>query len=405
MRNLAVRLLEFVGCMLRGPGRSEDLARIEPKTILFCRTDHIGDVLLTLPSLSWVRSRYPRARITLLIASWSQSVVRVGEFCDEVIVCDPPWWTKLRSRRFGGSKRSNWMHMLQIVQVLRRRRFDLCIESRGDVRQMFFFGVLGGAARILSRDRHGGARLADCALVIDDGLHEIDQNLKVVSALGTVRDWAFPVAYRPFDFLDLEIIDDLLKGFDPTAPLVVVHPGAKLVNAWPLGNWLAWMDAISKVLPANFIVTGAPSETSLCETLSAGLKNRRNVAGRLSLASVAALMSRAALVAMADTGPMHFLHFVPTPALLLFGPTPASRFAPNGKHVHVVSADFCCQASLHETCLRLGCDYTSACMASIAVTPVVDAALRLLSTGPKVSGTGRQGEICLVLPPVGPCAD
>ena len=55
------------------------------KTILISRTDSIGDVMLTLPLLGWLKETLPECRLIFLCAAYTQAVVRSCEYVDEVL--------------------------------------------------------------------------------------------------------------------------------------------------------------------------------------------------------------------------------------------------------------------------------------------------------------------------------
>jgi ADP-heptose:LPS heptosyltransferase len=57
--------------------------------ILICRTDNIGDVVLTLPLAGFLKSRYPGIRIDMLVRAYAAPVVRHCRFVDNVIEYDP----------------------------------------------------------------------------------------------------------------------------------------------------------------------------------------------------------------------------------------------------------------------------------------------------------------------------
>ena len=57
----------------------------ENARILIIKTHAIGDLLLTTPAIRDLRSAFPSAHITLLVGSWSASVVRGNPALDEII--------------------------------------------------------------------------------------------------------------------------------------------------------------------------------------------------------------------------------------------------------------------------------------------------------------------------------
>ena len=78
-----VVLVDMVGYALRrlyravvGPARAQGETAGEVRSILAIRLDHIGDVLLTTPALTLLKRRWPQARITCLVGSWSADILR-----------------------------------------------------------------------------------------------------------------------------------------------------------------------------------------------------------------------------------------------------------------------------------------------------------------------------------------
>ncbi|MGR8930439.1 MAG: glycosyltransferase family 9 protein [Gammaproteobacteria bacterium] len=354
--------------------RRRSLKGLLPDSVLFCRVDHIGDVYLSLPALASVRAAYPNAKLVVLAPSWAESLFRVAGYHDELLICDPPWWVSRRKMRFGGSDRQkSWLALWQTIVKIRRYSFDLCIEMRGDVRQILAFGVLGGATRLLTRSRNGAAFLADYAPTIDESLHECQQNLDLIKALGiTDKPPVFP---KPYSEMDIESANRQLLNLssDKDEMTVLIHPGAKWVNQWPAQYYSKLIAELGAEFPEfRVLLTGAESESALCEQIATSLPERAiSLAGRLTLTETAALMASVNLILMADTGPMHFLNAVRTPAILLFGPTSPTRFCPYGNHIQVIAMGDCCIENLHEVCHRVAKGEPSDCMARIDYVKVI----------------------------------
>ena len=64
-----------------------------------------------------------------------------------------------------------------------------------------------------------------------------------------------------------------------------------------------------------------------------------DLVGRLSLPEAAAVLARSALFVGNDSGLMHLAAAAGAPTLGLFGPTPASEYAPVGRRARAVLAE------------------------------------------------------------------
>ncbi|MFF5990578.1 glycosyltransferase family 9 protein [Prauserella flavalba] len=120
------------------------------------------------------------------------------------------------------------------------------------------------------------------------------------------------------------------KGPNPAPGAVVLHPGA----AFPSRRWPAHrFAAVARALAGHrVVVTGGAGEEGLAREVAeaAGLAEDAVLAGRTDLAGLAAVVADAALVVCGDTGVGHLATAFGTPSVLLFGPTPPSRWGPPG---------------------------------------------------------------------------
>jgi ADP-heptose:LPS heptosyltransferase len=119
---------------------------------------------------------------------------------------------------------------------------------------------------------------------------------------------------------------------------VVLHPGAAFpARRWPVDRFAAvarWAVAQGH----DVVVTGGPEEVAVAEDVRrlAGLPATSVLAGRTDLARLAAEVAHARLVVCGDTGVAHLATAYATPSVLLFGPTPPSRWGPASGGPHEV---------------------------------------------------------------------
>jgi ADP-heptose:LPS heptosyltransferase len=120
----------------------------------------------------------------------------------------------------------------------------------------------------------------------------------------------------------------------PDEPFVVVHPGTSApARAYPATGW---RDVVLALRDQGWsvAVTGSPDETALTAAVAGGADQRAGVydlGGRLTFAELGALLARATVLAVANTGPAHLAAAVGTPVVSLFSPVvPASRWRPYG---------------------------------------------------------------------------
>ncbi|CQD05330.1 transferase [Mycolicibacterium conceptionense] len=119
--------------------------------------------------------------------------------------------------------------------------------------------------------------------------------------------------------------------------VVVIHPGAAFPSRrWPAERYAAVAAALREA-GCDVVVTGDTNETDLARGIveQAGLPETAMLAGTLDLLELVALINDCRLLICGDTGVGHIATATGTPSVLLFGPTPPSRWGPPGDGPHV----------------------------------------------------------------------
>ncbi len=216
-------------------------------------------------------------------------------------------------------KRRWSLHWLPLWALAAGRVWDLVVDLRGSA---IAWLVLARRRAVMRGGRRPGHRL----------LH-IARALGVSPAPRPVAWWSGDDAARAAALL-------------PEKPFLALGPTANWRGKlWPAERWVALAQALTAPggpLPgAPIAVLGGPGEAerAMARPALAALPDATDLVGRLSLPEAAAALSRAALFAGNDSGLMHLAAAAGAPTLGLFGPTPASEYAPVGPRARAVLAD------------------------------------------------------------------
>jgi len=256
-------------------------------TVLALRALGLGDALTGIPALRGLRRAWPYAELALAcpppLGHWLR---RLG-VVDRVVAChgahQPPW--------HGAPP-------------------DVAVNLHGRGPQSHR-ALLSLAPRRLVAFRDEETAFTDGPVWQADE-HEVDRWTRLVRSVGGECS-AQDLRLRP------------RRQASPGGP-VVVHPGAASGSRrWPLDRWLAVVDQLVRRRPV--VVTGTPSEGSLCAVLGAvpGVENR---CGSDDLDSLTDLVASASLLLSGDTGVAHLATAVATPSVTLFGPVPPRWWGP-----------------------------------------------------------------------------
>jgi ADP-heptose:LPS heptosyltransferase len=156
---------------------------------------------------------------------------------------------------------------------------------------------------------------------------------------------------------------------------VCLHPGARLLSRrWPAERFAAVGAALARD-GWQLVVTGSPGEAQLTGEIAARLpKGVHDLTGQTTLGSLAALISRAALLVCNDTGVSHVAAAVGTPSVVVASGSDVNRWAPLDRQMHpVMWHDVPCRP-----CAFDACPVGHHCALGVAPEPVVAEARRLL---------------------------
>ncbi len=149
---LLFAVIDSLGLCLTAPARLWRLVRqsrpVDPQRILVVQLDHLGDAVLSTGALRTLRRRFPAAQIEALVAPWNRELFAACGDVDRVHVMDVT--------RFSRHGRGGWI--LAIARFgwrLRRRRFDLGIDMRGEFPNallLWLCGAGGGLVGIVAAE-------------------------------------------------------------------------------------------------------------------------------------------------------------------------------------------------------------------------------------------------------------
>ncbi|MDD4879444.1 MAG: lipopolysaccharide heptosyltransferase II [Candidatus Omnitrophica bacterium] len=337
--------------------------------ILVIRTDRIGDVLLSTPSIKAVREAYPNAHIAFMARPYVEDVVDGNPYLDEVILYDKD------------NKHKGFFGSLGFIFELRRKGFDLAIILHPTVRSNLI-PFLAGIPERVGYDKKWGflltKRLKDTKHLGEK--HEIEYNFDVLRAIGIApKDGTLYMPVKP----EYERVIDRFMALNDLGgkdTIIAVHPGASCRSKrWPAYRFGRVADELIDKYNVKIVIIGGPSDVKTVEEVETGMLHKPMVLSEEhSLGEVAALLKKCKLLISNDSGPVHIAVAVGTPVISIFGRLDPGlspqRWGPVGPDDIVIHKDVGC-----EECLAHNCKLSFKCLDAIAVEEVFSAAEKLLT--------------------------
>jgi len=309
----------------------------DPKNIRDIDFGQLGDVVMSLPALRSIRSRFPQAHITIAVGKPGAEVIDLARYGDDTIVVD-------RVALRDGFKPLSLFRVFELVKDVRRRKFDFVIDLHS-LSETNLLGFLSGAPRRLYSRRHGRSLefLANFqprppAEAESSERHLIDRYLDVLIPLGVKH--ADRIPQLKTRKADDAVVDQILKKAKVSSgtPLIGLFPGAGHPGRrWPLDKFADLADYLMRNDSVRLLVFAGPEEQALVSEMRTLFPPDTLILDRLTIPQLAATLARLAVFVSNDTGPMHIAAAVGTPVVaILDRPTPNS-FVPIEAHHRVIT--------------------------------------------------------------------
>lgn len=154
-----------------------------------------------------------------------------------------------------------------------------------------------------------------------------------------------------------------------------INPGAAYGSAkrWLPDRFAAVARTLARDLDAGILITGGPGEADVARDIEASIDGScLNLTGTTTVRQMMAVISQCGLFVTNDSGPMHVAAAFGIPIVALFGPTNPTTTSPLSDTVRIVRKPMPCAP-----CLKRHCPHDHACMESITVEDVLEAARSL----------------------------
>ncbi|MGD0075405.1 MAG: glycosyltransferase family 9 protein [Candidatus Binataceae bacterium] len=348
--------------------------------ILYVKLGGIGDIVMSLPMIQAMRSRYEDAVISWMCGLNVVSLLQAASGIDEFIVVD-------ETRLLKGSAEEKGKELLRVWRRLFGRRFDLILTGNHDWRYRLLT-LTSWALERRSLGKMFGRR------VPVPGRYHADEYVRLFSGEEgpEVADTCLPVLrIEPHSA-------DVRKALgEANRPLVAIAPGgAKNVLAeqplrrWPLERYV---DLAKRLIDAGgqVIVTGASSDA----WVSPAFANLSvvDLVGKTDLTDLVAVYNVCDAIVVHDSGPFHLAQLSGASVVGLFGPTNPGDFVSHKSRATIfwggkeLACRPCYDGKHFADCPN------NVCMQEISVGAVLDALGEVLARATNLEARGANGGI------------
>jgi lipopolysaccharide heptosyltransferase II len=333
------------------------------QNILVVRTDRIGDVILTLPTIEALKLNFPNAHVAMMLNSYTASLAEG--------IADVLYYNRETAPK----------PFFEMLAELRRAQFDAVVVAF----PRFRIALLLWLARIPVRIGTGyrwysflfNRKIFEHRKTIEK--HEAEYNLSLLKGLGCTIS-SKPEIKIVISEQERKKASDIRKsiGILDADRLVLLHPGSRgSARDWKPKNFALLASELKK-RGFYVVITGGKAETELVHSVAQNAgEGVKSFISDLSLKEFAAFIQTAKLFVANSTGPLHIAAAVGTPVVGFFAPVHVmspKRWGPliNKKAIFVPDPVQCPRC-------KGGKCRGSDCMEQITVKQVLEAAVKLVA--------------------------
>ena len=344
---------------------------------LVIKLRHHGDVLLASPVLGALKAAAPQIEVDALVYDDTAAMLSGHPALSQLHAVGRSW----RKAGLAERLRGEW----RLYSALRGRSYDLIVHLTEHPRGAWLARRLGArwsvAPAVPDRSAFWEKSFTHLYALPKNGRrHQVELNLDALRRIGLQPSHDDRQARIVAGHEAQGKVSALLDGAGiPDRGYVHLHPASR----WKFKCWPAQKNAeLIERLAARgerIVLTSAPdaAELALVEDI---LKHTSvpvlNLAGKLSIKELVAVISGAKLSVCVDSMPMHVASATGTPVVALFGPSGEHEGGPWRTKCEVVSSSHPCRPCGNDGC---GGGKISECLTTLDVKRVFAAAERLLS--------------------------
>ena len=336
--------------------------------ILIFRLSSIGDIILTSALIRCIKNKYPRARVDFVIKKQFYQLVESNPHINNIYIVD-------KGKGIDGLK--------QLAKSLKEENYDVFLDIHKNFRSLYVRNF-SGANKIFTFNKQVLKRTLLTSFGINIYKYIKPVYLRYIEAakqIGVEYDGNGTEVFIP-EYVRVTVSKKLQNnGIYPDYPFVALCPGASFKNKqWIPERFAELASLINDRNSLPIVVIGGDTEVEIGNLIVKNSSGKVvNLAGKLNLLESGAVLSRARVVVVNDTGMLMMAESQHTPVVGIYGPTAKwFGFYPILPQSEVVEVDLKCRP-----CTKMGLNECPKkhwkCMLNISTEMVYEKVSRILS--------------------------
>jgi len=354
--------------------------------ILFITLSNVGDVILTLPALDYLRGKFSDAAITVMSGPRAREIFENDPRIASFIIYDKHAPLKEKIRLFNKLKKEDFDMVVDLRNTLfgaflpaRHRTSFLRVIPKNikHMKEKHLYKIpdskslpLSARPCLTGRQAAGGRQAGQTIIKIkNDSLYVSPQDEEYVKKI---------------------LRENNIKEEDK---IIVVSAGARShIKRWGKEKFTALVPLLIEEFGARIVLVGDREDAPISKYIRQRLSYPvLDLSGKTTLLELACLLKKAKLVITNDSAVGHTASYLNIPVVAIFGPTDDLKYGPWSDNCAVVKREIFCSP-----CQKAQCEFvTLECMSLIKIEDVLRQVKNILVTkSPCLSGRQASHPAC-----------
>lgn len=348
-------------------------------SILLVKTSSIGDVIQTLPTLQYLRARFPEATIDWVVEESNSSLLSASSLLSHIITIDTKAWR---------SSLGAWKTFFSTLKNLRSKKYDLLFDLQGNAKSACVTFLARAKEKIGFDSTHVQEKINLLVTTRKISLAKtLNAQMKYLQLIQRYfnDDAIFLPQSIPMNltFLEKSRLETLLANRSLKVPMrlmIAAH------SRWPnkeiqVETLCSLLTHISNQYSVCFLfVYHTESEKQQADYMIQRFKSQSLSIGELSLPLWQTLMSQMDGVICVDSAALHLCATTNTPSFSIFGPSLAECYRPVGLQHFSVQGSCPYKVQFWSRCPLLRKCATGACLKNLDTHRLIKACSDWLAT-------------------------
>jgi ADP-heptose:LPS heptosyltransferase len=258
-------------------------------SFLLCRTDRLGDLVLSIQCAEIIKKQYPNSKLSFMVRSYTAPILENNPFIDEILCVDK-------------------MSFFEIVKKFYKEKYDVVVFLFMNFKISLISFLVNVPVRLGPMSKLGtiflNIRLNQKRSLCEK--NEASYNIDLLNYAG-IYGQSYPKIY--LSNKDVEFGNNFYKNINPDSKkFIIVHPGSgNSSKNWPIRKFFELVSMLEKNKDIKVLVTGSLYELNSYKTYIDEYKiSKDNILQKNpNLREFISIISKANTVVTNSTGPLH----------------------------------------------------------------------------------------------------